>query len=73
MKPKQKTMRPKLAGGRKVSSSSGPRNKNRAYSEDGVDMTLIRWMLSLTPAERLQVAQQSARSTQEMRNAVRGR
>jgi hypothetical protein len=26
-------------------------------SEDGVDLTLIRWMLSLTPAERLQVLQ----------------
>jgi len=23
------------------------------YSADGVDLTLIRWMLSLTPAERL--------------------
>jgi len=23
------------------------------YSEDGVDLTLVRWMLSLTPAERL--------------------
>lgn len=23
------------------------------YSEDGVDLTLIRWALSLTPAERL--------------------
>jgi len=23
------------------------------YSEDGVDLTLIRWMLSLTPAECL--------------------
>jgi hypothetical protein len=28
------------------------------YSEDGVDLTLIRWMLSLTPAERLQVLEQ---------------
>jgi hypothetical protein len=27
------------------------------YSEDGVDLTLIRWMLSLTPAERLAAAQ----------------
>lgn len=27
------------------------------YSEDGVDLTLIDWMLSLTPAERLQVLQ----------------
>jgi hypothetical protein len=27
------------------------------YNEDGVDLTLIRWMLSLTSAERLQVLQ----------------
>ena len=27
------------------------------YSEDGVDLTLIRCMLALTPAERLQVLQ----------------
>jgi hypothetical protein len=27
------------------------------YSEDGVDLTLIRWMLSLTPAERLAFVQ----------------
>jgi hypothetical protein len=27
------------------------------YSEDGVDLTLIRWMLSLTPGERLQFLQ----------------
>jgi hypothetical protein len=25
------------------------------HSPDGVDLTLIRWMLSLTPTERLQV------------------
>ena len=30
------------------------------YSDDGVDLTLIRWMLSLTPAERLNLAEQSA-------------
>jgi len=30
------------------------------YSPDGVDLTLIRWMLSLTPPERLQIAEQSA-------------
>lgn len=30
------------------------------YSDDGVDLTLIRWMLSLTPAERLQLAEDSA-------------
>jgi hypothetical protein len=26
-----------------------------AYSPDGVDLSLVRWMLSLTPAERLDV------------------
>jgi len=26
-----------------------------AYSEDGADLSLIRWMLSLTPAERIRV------------------
>ena len=30
------------------------------YSDDGVDLTLIRWMLSLTPAERLDSLQQHA-------------
>ena len=36
---------------------SDPSNNDPAplpdYSEDGVDLTLIRWTLSLTPAERL--------------------
>jgi len=28
------------------------------YSEEGVDVSLIRWMLSLTPAERLACLEQ---------------
>ena len=28
------------------------------YTADGVDLTLIRWMLSLTPAERLEFLEQ---------------
>ena len=28
------------------------------YSEDGVDLTLIRWMLSLTPNERLRFVEE---------------
>ena len=36
-------------------------------SEDGVDLTLIRWMLSLTPAQRLQVLQRNIRSLMRMR------
>jgi hypothetical protein len=35
-----------------------PRAEDGAeYSTDGVDLTLIRWMLSLTPAQRLQFLQ----------------
>lgn len=30
-------------------------NELTDYSEDGVDLTLIRWMLSLTPRERLEL------------------
>jgi len=30
------------------------------YSEDGIDLTLIRWMLSLTPAQRLDFLEQRA-------------
>jgi len=29
------------------------------YTDDGVDVTLIRWMLSLTPSERLHVLQKN--------------
>jgi hypothetical protein len=37
------------------------------HSEDGVDLTLIRWMLSLTPAERLQVLQENLWSIMRLR------
>jgi hypothetical protein len=40
----------------------------QTYSSDGVDLTLIRWMLSLTPAERLQVLQQSVKSLLRLRD-----
>jgi hypothetical protein len=36
----------------------GDEDRLTDYSEDGVDLTLIRWMLSLTPAERLQVLEE---------------
>lgn len=37
------------------------------YSEDGVDLSLIRWMLSLTPRERLEFAEQHANSILKIR------
>ncbi len=41
--------------------------EEREVSEDGVDLTLIRWMLSLTTAERLQVLQGFANSAWRIR------
>jgi hypothetical protein len=40
-------------------------------ADDEVDVTLIRWMLSLSPIERLRTAQRYARSAQRLRNAPR--
>ncbi|WP_437990874.1 hypothetical protein [Sorangium sp. So ce145] len=34
-----------------------PEATSPVYNEDGVDLTLIRWMLSLTPAERVATLQ----------------
>lgn len=42
---------------------------DRLYSEDGVDLSLIQWMLSMTPTERLQTLQQNIRSIQRLRDA----
>jgi hypothetical protein len=36
------------------------------HSEDGVDLTLIRWMLSLTPAERLDFLEDQINSILEI-------
>lgn len=38
------------------------------YSADGVDLTLIRWMLSLTPAERLDAVQRQANAILAIRD-----
>lgn len=40
------------------------------YSEDGVDLTLIRWMLSMTPTERLHVLQEAVGSLTRLRNGT---
>ena len=49
-------------------ASPGLPGSEAIHRDDGVDLTLIRWMLSLTPAERLQVLQQAVRSLQRLRD-----
>ncbi|MDM8535941.1 hypothetical protein QUF70_04235 [Desulfobacterales bacterium HSG17] len=39
------------------------------YSDDGVDLTLIRWMLSLTPEERLDVLRKNVQAINRLREA----
>jgi hypothetical protein len=43
------------------------------YSEDGVDLTLIRWMLSLTPAERLEFLQGHVNAIETVRELNGGK
>lgn len=40
---------------------------NEDYAEDGVDLTLIRWMLSLTPEQRLRVLEEHITAIQRLR------
>ena len=37
------------------------------YSDDGVDLTLIRWMLSVTPQQRLEFLDDRIRDIEEIR------
>ncbi|MFB3923931.1 MAG: hypothetical protein ACE145_19590 [Terriglobia bacterium] len=42
------------------------------HSPDGVDLTLIRWMLSLTPRERIEVLQNNVRAILRLRGEQSG-
>ena len=42
-------------------------------SEDGVDLTVIRWMLSLTPADRLQALEASVNQILRIRGLNGGK
>ncbi len=44
-------------------------NNEPSHSPSGVDLTLIRWMLTLTPRERLQVLQDHVDSIYAIRAA----
>jgi hypothetical protein len=43
------------------------------YSPDGVDLTLIRWMLSLTPAQRLEFLEERVNDIIAIRELNAGR
>jgi hypothetical protein len=43
------------------------------HSPDGVDLTLVRWMLGLTPTQRLEVLQQQIIALAELQRAAGAR
>ncbi len=45
------------------------RTVEETHSKDGVDLSLIRWMLSLSPIERLHVLQRYIQSVEQLRDA----
>ena len=47
-----------------------PSSKGVVYNEEGVDLSLIRWMLSLSMEGRLQALQDHANSLLMMRNEI---
>ncbi|MFH1023313.1 MAG: hypothetical protein V1809_07965 [Planctomycetota bacterium] len=55
--------------GKTLRSNASRRHRDRRRAGDDVDMTLVRWTLSLTPAERLQVLQNHVNAIQELRRA----
>jgi len=52
--------------------ASGKAETPNPPADDGVDVTLIRWMLSLTPRQRLQVLQRNVESILRLRHARSG-
>jgi len=50
-------------------SQRQPDGTRLTHSDDGVDLTLIRWMLAMSPAERLETLQQTIRSILRLRDA----
>jgi hypothetical protein len=53
---------------RPIKSEPMPPPSPPAESPDGVDLTLIRWTLSLTPLERLELLQDWVDGLAELRN-----
>jgi hypothetical protein len=58
-------------------NESGPKPgggnpQSPVQSPDGVDVTLIRWMLAMSPRERLLATQAAARVILRLRNARSG-
>lgn len=57
------------SGNSREESSEPPDRRRATHSEDGVDLTLIRWMLAMAPRDRLATLQGTVRSILKLRDA----
>ncbi len=55
--------------GKKSAEESQAEDSDLIHYEDGVDPSLIRWMLAMTPGERLATLERTVRSMLGLRNA----
>ncbi len=51
-------------------NETGSTEEYPIYSEEGIDLTLIRWMLSLTPTERLLTLQHNLNAIEWLRHGT---
>ena len=54
-----------------IHTDERPGTRSGDYSEEGVDISLIRWMLSLDPPGRLEVLQQHMNAVEKLRAAAK--
>ena len=52
------------------SPPGGDSSESKGEAEDGIDASLIRWVLSLSPAERLDRLQANARAMSRLQDAA---
>ena len=63
----QVTKSARIEARKSPSSKQIPQFEQLQRGKDGVDLTLIRWMLSLTPAQRLRALEDNVRSIMRLR------
>jgi hypothetical protein len=56
-----------------MTDETAPSAPDTPYAEDGVDLTMIRWMLSLTPQQRLDVLQGFVNAVERIRAQQSGK
>jgi hypothetical protein len=54
----------------RLCDESRSQEQRQTHSEDGVDLTLIRWMLSLTPEQRIKALEDNLYALTRLKNGT---